>query len=78
MIKSIINYIEEIITLVNPKELVYLAIDGVAPFAKIKHQRIRRYRSIKEQEIKENIANLKKFRENVQKIFFSFNLLKCI
>jgi 5'-3' exoribonuclease 1 len=56
MIKGVIEYIEKIINLVNPKELVYLAIDGVAPMAKMKHQRIRRYKSIKEQEIKENIA----------------------
>jgi 5'-3' exonuclease len=56
MIKSVIDYIEKIINIVNPNELVYLAIDGVAPMAKMKHQRIRRYKSIKEQEIKENIA----------------------
>jgi 5'-3' exonuclease len=56
MIKSVIDYIEKIINVVNPNELVYLAIDGVAPMAKMKHQRIRRYKSIKEQEIKENIA----------------------
>ena len=56
MIKEVINYIDKIINLINPKELVYLAIDGVAPMAKMKHQRIRRYKSIKEQEIKENIA----------------------
>jgi 5'-3' exonuclease len=56
MIKGVIEYIEKIINVVNPNELVYLAIDGVAPMAKMKHQRIRRYKSIKEQEIKENIA----------------------
>jgi 5'-3' exonuclease len=56
MIEEVIKYIDKIINLINPKELVYLAIDGVAPMAKIKHQRIRRYKSIKEQEIKENIA----------------------
>ena len=67
MIKAIIDYIEEIIALINPKELVYLAIDGVAPLAKIKHQRIRRYRSIKEQEIKENIA--KKHKVSYTKIW---------
>lgn len=56
MIKEVIEYIEKIINLINPKELVYLAIDGVAPMAKMKHQRIRRYKTIKEQEIKKNIA----------------------
>lgn len=56
MIEEVIKYIDKIINLINPKELVYLAIDGVAPMAKMKHQRIRRYKSIKEQEIKENIA----------------------
>ena len=56
MINEVIKYIDKIINLINPKEFVYLAIDGVAPMAKMKHQRIRRYKSIKEQEIKENIA----------------------
>ena len=44
MIKAIILYIEELINYVNPNALVYIAIDGVAPMAKIKHQRIRRFK----------------------------------
>jgi len=71
MIKSVIEYIEKIINLVNPKELVYLAVDGVAPMAKMKHQRIRRYKTIKENEIKENIA--RKHHETVQLARKSWN-----
>ena len=56
MIKEIIIYIEKIINYVNPNSLVYIAIDGVAPMAKIKHQRLRRFKSIADNEIKENIA----------------------
>ena len=56
MIREIIKYIEELLSLVKPTTLVYLAIDGVAPVAKIKHQRQRRFKSVKEHEIKENIA----------------------
>lgn len=56
MIKEVILYIELIINYVNPNNLVYIAIDGVAPMAKIKHQRIRRFKSIIDNELKENIA----------------------
>lgn len=46
MIKNVINYIDEIIKFVDPKNLVYIAIDGVAPVAKMKQQRIRRFKSV--------------------------------
>ena len=36
------------IKLINPTDLVYIAIDGVAPLAKIKQQRFRRFKSVKE------------------------------
>ena len=46
MIKSIIVYLNKIIDYVNPIKGVYLAIDGVAPVAKIKQQRSRRFKSV--------------------------------
>jgi 5'-3' exonuclease len=55
MINQVINYLDEIIQLVNPNKLIYIAIDGVAPMAKIKHQRIRRFKSVRDNEIKNDI-----------------------
>ena len=55
MLDSIIEYIHFIVNFAKPKELLYIAIDGVAPMAKIKHQRIRRYKSVIDTEIINNI-----------------------
>jgi 5'-3' exonuclease len=55
MMERIINYIKFIIDYVNPQDLVYIAVDGVAPLAKINQQRKRRYKSVEENEIKNNI-----------------------
>ena len=55
MINQVILYLNEIIELVNPMELIYIAIDGVAPMAKIKHQRIRRFKSVRDSEMKNDI-----------------------
>ena len=55
MLQRIINYIDYLISYVNPSELVYIAVDGVAPLAKINQQRKRRYKSIEENKIKNDI-----------------------
>src|SRR5206468_1421026 len=48
MYNGVLKYLEYLIDAVKPTELVYITIDGVAPAAKMKQQRIRRYKSIKE------------------------------
>ena len=55
MFAKIIEYMEEILDFVQPTDLIYIAIDGVAPMAKMKHQRLRRFKSVKEQEIRNEI-----------------------
>ena len=46
MIQSVIKNIEKLCDLIQPSDLIYIAIDGVPPLAKIKQQRNRRYLSI--------------------------------
>ena len=55
MINEVINYLEKIINYVNPSKGVYIAIDGVAPLAKIKQQRSRRFKSIADKQMFDNI-----------------------
>lgn len=45
IIKNVILKLEEIINIVNPSENIYIAFDGVPPFAKINQQKNRRYKS---------------------------------
>ena len=59
--QNVCYYLDRIITdIVQPKELVYLAIDGVAPRAKLNQQRGRRYRSGSEQEIEMHLMKLQR------------------
>jgi 5'-3' exonuclease len=55
MFTACIEYLEKIIYIAEPKKGVYIAIDGVAPIAKIKQQRSRRFKSIHDRDLYNNI-----------------------
>lgn len=64
MVIRIIKYIDYLIDYVNPTNMVYVAVDGVAPLAKINQQRKRRYRTIDDFNIKDKIKEKYKIKYN--------------
>lgn len=54
-INGIIEDTAKLIELIDPKIGIFIAIDGVAPLAKIKQQRFRRFKSIADKKLMDNI-----------------------
>lgn len=57
--KDIFFYLETLFNMIKPQKLFFLAVDGVAPRAKMNQQRGRRFRSAKEAELQEEKARQK-------------------
>ena len=69
--QSLSDYLEKIINYANPLESIYISIDGVAPRAKMEQQRLRRYRSILVNQMKNEIYK----KHNIEKFIFDSNCI---
>uniref|UniRef100_A0A6C0DGY8 Xrn1 N-terminal domain-containing protein n=1 Tax=viral metagenome TaxID=1070528 RepID=A0A6C0DGY8_9ZZZZ len=45
LLAAVVAYTKKVVALVNPAKGVYIAVDGVVPMAKMKQQRLRRFKS---------------------------------
>lgn len=55
MFRRIINYLDYLEGVVNPTTMMFIAVDGVAPLAKINQQRKRRFKSIIDNKLRNEI-----------------------
>lgn len=67
------EYLEILIGEAKARRLIYIAIDGVAPFAKIKQQRFRRFKTVYDKVEKDKIE--RKYKKTESKPLFDFNMI---
>lgn len=73
MYQAILTYLDSIVDYVKPKELLFIAIDGVAPKAKMEQQRARRHKAIIE---KREMRELDiKYKKNKTSNGIDFNMI---
>lgn len=73
MNQAVADYLDQIVGFVKPTSTVYIAIDGVAPRAKMEQQKDRRYKSVKLSKARRTIQQ--RFKQQVRETPVDFNMI---